>query len=78
MAKPDEGKGSSETSFNVIIFPLSNVMDSPLDNLPKIGPGLSPKTDFFFFKRSNFLFWYIYIFNSFRNYFRCLFKKVLY
>ena len=47
MAKLEEGKGSSETSFNVMIFPLSNVTDSPLDNLPKIGPGLIPKSNAF-------------------------------
>jgi len=61
MAKLDDGKSSSKTSFNVMTFPLSNVMDSPFDNLPKIGSGLSPKSNAIFIKGSNFMFWYTYI-----------------
>ena len=38
----DDGKGSSDTSFKVIIFPSSKVIDFPFCNSPKIGPGLSP------------------------------------
>ena len=57
----EEDKGSSETSFKVIIFPFSKVIDLPFCNSPYVGPSFSPnsaalfllKDLFFLFRNTN-------------------------